>query len=373
MKGISKNAKIGVIIVLIIVVLAIIAINPTGVYSASELSPSSKTRDIALTDIVWVPQNPDDNDNVQVYGVITNAGNTTIPGGSKIEFYLWYDGAIQHGLNYTIPLNESMLPGATRPVYLDSQVFTAGNHQIKVRIKPYFTDSNPNNHERTETIFVAGQPNQTTDVGLNDIFWVPQNPDDNDNVAVSGRIRNEGQTTIPAGSRILFDLVYDNNNPQPQLNYTLNSSWPPAEYRDVFVDYQVFTAGNHQIQMTIYPYFQDSNPSNNGRTEAIIVAQQNQTSNPPTVNVSHTSYYNATSNMSFVTITAEAWDDVDLTNIKVYADNILRRTCTLSGIQTHEWCTYEGFFALGNHTYYATATDSDGQTTQSQVKYFTVP
>ena len=340
MKKTSKNAKIWIIIILIIIVLAIVAINPIGMFVASQSArasqPTDQTSDASLTDIQWTPANPYSTQSVAVYGTIVNTGTVAIPSGSKLEFYVWYDGIPAPGINHT--LNSSLGVGQGLVLYANSKTFTAGNHIIKLRIKPYFEDELSSNNERTETITVTTPPNQTGSIAA---------------------------SSNPSAASLYIDSIYKGITP---------------------ITVTGLSVGNHAVKFTKTGYLDYTTSAYvyAGQTTNVfanLTLTNTTTDNPPTVNITHTGPYNLTNTTVNGTVVytgsvdflARAWDDIDLTNIKIYVDGGLKRTCTLSGTQTYGICTYTGLYNTGMHAYYATTIDSGSHTTTSTTGSFVVP
>lgn len=438
-KGKSKTKfRISVLLALILILLIIVAINPMGMFvlpvtqDRGGVGGTTQYRDIAMWDIYWYPANPVDGQNVAIYGIIKNTGSAKIPAGSRTEITVWYDGAYELTLNYTF-LNIT-LPGQSHNVYLDSEVFAAGSHSVRVALTPYFSDNNSGNNERTETITVTQQQNQTHKacVGIYcqtvngpgpntcNTNWdcnqtVPTCTDsDGINYYVKGYVSGIDQNGNPyttwdscASSVVLNERYCSGSSPQTQTytcpitcndgacvqgNQTGNqtgslnvTSIPSAAslyvdniYRGITPKFvSGLSSGSHSVLAT-KPGYQDYTTSVTiyaGQTTYLnIVMQPNQSgSNYPTVSVTHSGPYNMTNSSATMSITAIATDDVDVNTVRIYADNLLRWTCMPSGINTYYVCTYTGSFAYGTHSYYATATDSDSQTTTSPTGYFTIP
>jgi PGF-pre-PGF domain-containing protein len=88
----------------------------------------------------------------------------------------------------------------------------------------------------------------------------------------------------------------------------------------------------------------------------------------PTVSVSHSPSSPTTTDS--VTLTATASDNVGVTGINIYVDGASKKTCTSSPCSTTAQT-----YSLGNHTYYATASDAAGNSGRdpaSGTKSFTV-
>jgi len=92
-------------------------------------------------------------------------------------------------------------------------------------------------------------------------------------------------------------------------------------------------------------------------------------SKPPAISVIHYPQNPAAESITSVTLTATASDENGITNIKIFADNIQVKECTISP------CQYAGDFSVGTHSYYATATDvpgNSGSDPASGLKYFKI-
>lgn len=89
---------------------------------------------------------------------------------------------------------------------------------------------------------------------------------------------------------------------------------------------------------------------------------------PPSITISY-SPLNPTSTDT-VTITTSATDDRSLSEIKVYVDGTLKKTCIASN--TSSSCFYQSMYSVGTHNYYATAKDSAENTVNSSIGQFTV-
>ena len=89
---------------------------------------------------------------------------------------------------------------------------------------------------------------------------------------------------------------------------------------------------------------------------------------PPTVSVSHSP--SSPTNLTSVTITATASDNVGVTEINIYIDSSQVKTCSSSPCSTTSQ-----IYSIGTHTYYATASDAAnniGRDPTSGTKSFTV-
>lgn len=91
--------------------------------------------------------------------------------------------------------------------------------------------------------------------------------------------------------------------------------------------------------------------------------------NPPTSDVSH-SPLNPNSGET-ITFTASATDDIGLSTIQIFVDSLqLGSTCSVSGKSAT--CSRTNSYSSGTHNYYAKSTDSNGNSTNSATKTFSV-
>ncbi len=95
---------------------------------------------------------------------------------------------------------------------------------------------------------------------------------------------------------------------------------------------------------------------------------------PPIVYAIESEPFNLTNTIGMVAINTNATDDRDITNIKIYVDDVLRKTCNFPGPRDiFAQCQHTVVYVFGVHGYYVEATDSGKNTFITRLTIFTVP
>jgi hypothetical protein len=85
----------------------------------------------------------------------------------------------------------------------------------------------------------------------------------------------------------------------------------------------------------------------------------NQDTTPPTISITHSPTSNITTTTQ-LTITATATDESGISNIEIFVDDTIKKSCTSSP------CAYASTYSAGTNTYYATAKDNSPNKNQGR-------
>ncbi|MBQ9887380.1 MAG: hypothetical protein IJM37_11075 [Lachnospiraceae bacterium] len=186
--------------------------------------------DLAVTDITWTPANPTPGSSVVFSATIINDGDTAIPAGTTIGYQVqidgnnsnitWcdsYNGGLAAGQSITLTCN-----GGTNG---NAWSASEGSHSVMAwvdDVNRFPNERNENNNQYTKTINVTNQqtptqapetqaPSRGYDLIVTDITCAPSNPTAGSNVLFTATVKNDGDTAIPAGEIIGYQIQIDGN------------------------------------------------------------------------------------------------------------------------------------------------------------------
>ncbi|MFC2143473.1 CARDB domain-containing protein [Candidatus Aenigmatarchaeota archaeon] len=105
--------------------------------------------DLSIFDIVFEPENATNITEVIINVVVKNVGNTYLEGSVMTDLY--YNDVLESEQ----PFDVALLPDEEATLFMDIEIFDSGTYEVRSSIDPSFTDTNPLNNVRIETINVS--------------------------------------------------------------------------------------------------------------------------------------------------------------------------------------------------------------------------
>ncbi len=338
----SKNIIIAVIIILILVAIVFVALYPSGQVRLE--SVGTNRPDLIIDSFGYAPENPQTGEAVLFSGTVKNTGNSPAMNVTiSIDF--------GNGKQETSALEEPLLPGMIHDFSFEQAYILPGNYTARVTVQT--TDDSDNNNNMAELV-VAIFSGNSYDLTITDITWEPEHPAVGDEVQFSIHVQNIGSGTS-AETQAVFDSVEVHNFVVPEL---LPGQSGVEEFSVAYS-----SAGEYSAYAEIFA--DDENIYNNFRNESLTVTSDSY----PVADASHSPSQNITTE-TIVLITATGSDDYGLLTIQIYVDSLLRKTCSVTGLQAS--CIYNSTYYNGTHAYYARVTDTAYHVTNSQQVNFTV-
>ncbi|HEX8182792.1 MAG TPA: Ig-like domain-containing protein [Candidatus Saccharimonadales bacterium] len=295
----------------------------------------------------------------------TVSGTTTITasaadasGISKVDFLV--DGAVK-GTDTTSAYSYAW----------DTTTVANGAHTIQTRA----TDSAGNTTTSASVSVTVNNVVSQPDVIITSVTANPAAPIVGNQVVYSAVVKNQGTAATPAGTTIGVNFKVDGtvvsysstytSSLAPGASVTLTANNGPAG-----VNYWTATSGAHTILAMVDDInrFPESNETNNTLSIPLTVGQPADTTAP---SVSITAPASGTSVVAGATVNvaATATDNVGVTKVEYYVDNVLKNTDTTAPY-AYGWATTG--VATGAHAITAKAYDAAGNTKTSTAVSVTV-
>lgn len=339
----SRNMAIAVLAIIILIAVVFVAVYPAG---QMKLEAVAKDRpDMSVVFLEYNPSEPETGDAITFTGEIKNNGEMPAENISiKIDF--------GNG-NQDSTLVDALASGESSDFSFTETYLLSGIYTATVTADSE-NDADPGNNERSVTFSTSSQ-NESFDVAINDITWLPTHPSIGEEILFTIHIQNIGNAASQAA-----DAVFDSG--AGVHNFFVPELLPGQSGVEeaVFV-YSV--QGEYNAYAEVFA--DDINIYNNFRNETFTVSMDAY----PLTDASHSPQNNITT-YTQVYVTATGSDDLGLLSIEIFVDSLLRKTCDVQGTQGS--CMYNSTHASGTHVYYSRVTDSVYHDTTSPARNFTV-